>query len=286
MTSIEHTSEFEFIQGLTAELSSKELIFPTSLNATMKIRRALSSPDISNDNVARIVGAEPVVSAQVLLLSNSVMFNRSGKRISELRAATLLLGFAAVRHVAIFVGMKQLAEHQAAGQVSQHMEGLWTRSVRVAALSYVLAKDLTRLSPDKAMLAGLLHDIGKFYILNRAHHYQNLFVTERTIWEVVDQWHASIGAAILENWDIDDDIRAAVMDHRVPNLPLSTRPSLTDVIATADFLDRHFVANTLDKITWDALPSSFKNLHLNQERLDQLREETRVELGQILKAIS
>ncbi|MES2071876.1 MAG: HDOD domain-containing protein [Pseudomonadota bacterium] len=286
MTTIEHTSEFEFIQGLTAELSSKELIFPTSLNATMKIRRALSNPDISNDSVARIIGAEPVVSAQVLLLSNSVMFNRSGKKISELRAATLLLGFAAVRHVAIFVGMRQLAEQQAIGQVSQHMEGLWTRSVRVAALSYVLAKDLTRLSPDKAMLAGLLHDIGKFYILNRARQYQNLFVTEHTIWEVVDQWHANIGAAILENWEIDEDIRAAVMDHRVAKLPVNVRPCLTDVIATADFLDHHFVANTVHEINWDALPAPLRNLHLNREKLDKLREETRGELSQILKAIA
>lgn len=286
MTTIEHASEFEFIQGLSVELSSKELIFPTSLNATMKIRKALSNPDISNDSIARIISAEPVVSAQVLLLSNSVMFNRSGKRVSELRAATMLLGFAAVRHVAIFVGMKQLAEHQAVGQVSQHMEGLWTRSLRVAALSYVLAKDLTRLSPDKAMLAGLLHDVGKFYILNRARQYQNLFVTEHTIWEVVDQWHANIGAAILENWDVDDDVRIAVMDHRAPNLPLNTRPTLTDVIATADFLDRHFVANTLDSVNWDALPVPMRNLHLTRERLDQLREETRGELSQILKAIA
>ncbi|MES2104077.1 MAG: HDOD domain-containing protein [Pseudomonadota bacterium] len=286
MTTIEHASEFEFIQGLTAELSSKELIFPTSLNATMKIRRALNNPDISNENVARIIGTEPVVSAQVLLLSNSVMFNRSGKRISELRAATLLLGFAAVRHVAIFVGMKQLAGHQAAGQVSHRMEGLWTRSLRVAALSYVLARDLTRLSPDKAMLAGLLHDVGKFYILNRARQYQNLFVTEHTIWDVVDQWHANIGAAILENWDVDDDIRAAVMDHRVANLPLNIRPCLTDVIAAADFLDRHFVANTLDDVRWDALPAPLKNLHLGRETLEQLREETRGELSQILKAIA
>lgn len=286
MTTIEHASEFEFIQGLTAELSSKELIFPTSLNATMKIRHALSHPDISNENVARIIGTEPVVSAQVLRLSNSVMFNRSGKRVSDLRAATLLLGFSAVRHVAIFVGMKQLAEHQAIGQVSRHMEGLWTRSLRVAALSYVLAKDLSRLNPDKALLAGLLHDVGKFYILNRARQYQNLFVSERTIWEVVDQWHASIGAAILENWDVDDDIRTAVMDHRVARLPLNTRPCLTDVIATADLLDRHFVANTLDEISWNALPAPLSNLHLDRQRLDQLREETRFELGQVLHALS
>jgi putative nucleotidyltransferase with HDIG domain len=286
MSTIEQSSEFEFIQGLTAELSSKELIFPTSLTATMKIRRALNNPNISNDNVARIISAEPVLSAQVLKLANSVMFNRGGKRISELRVATMMLGFAAVRHVAIFVGMKQLAEHQAAGKVSQHMEGLWTRSVRVAALSYVLAKDLTRLSPEKAMLGGLLHDVGKFYILNRARQYQNLFVTEHTIWEVVDQWHASIGAAILENWEVEDDIRMAVMDHLAADLPVRARPCLTDVIAAADMLDYHFVANSLDTLDWQHPPIPLSNLHLDRQQIDMLRNETRGELSQILQAIS
>jgi len=80
MSTIDRASEFEFIEGLTAELSSNELVFPTSLNATMKIRRALNNPSMSNDVVVRIIGAEPVLSAQVLKLSNSPLFNRSGKR--------------------------------------------------------------------------------------------------------------------------------------------------------------------------------------------------------------
>ncbi len=108
-------SEFEFIKGLTAELSSKNLVFPTSLKTTMKIRRALDTPDISNDQVARIISAEPVLSAQVLKLANSAMFNRTGRKIEELRAATVLLGFGVVRNVAISVGMKQLKDHQASG---------------------------------------------------------------------------------------------------------------------------------------------------------------------------
>ncbi|MFZ6845409.1 HDOD domain-containing protein [Undibacterium sp. RuTC16W] len=286
MTTIEKASEFEFIEGLTAELSSKELIFPTSLNATMKIRRALSHPDMPSDMIVRIISAEPVLSAQILRMSNSAMYNHTGKKIVDLRAATLLLGFAVIRNIAISVGMKQLAEHKANEHLSKQLDGLWTRSLRVAALSCVISRHLPHVSPDKAMLAGLLHDVGKFYILNRARHYQGLFVSNAALWEVIDQWHAEIGVAILENWDIDEDIRAAVMDHRGCQLPHTTRPGLIDVVATADFLDAHFVTDSLDEINWQALPVPLKNLQLDLEKCQILIAETKVELGLILRALA
>ncbi|MCU6432846.1 HDOD domain-containing protein [Undibacterium sp. Jales W-56] len=286
MTRTEKNSEFEFIEGLTAELSSKELIFPTSLNATMKIRRALSHPDMSTDTVVRIISTEPVLSAQILRMSNSAMYNHSSKKIVDLRAATLLLGFTTIRNIAISVGMKQLADHKADEPLSRQLDGLWTRSLRVAALSYVIARHLSNSSPDKAMLAGLLHDVGKFYILNRARHYQGLFVSNTALWEVIDQWHAEIGVAILENWDIDEDILAAVMDHRTSQLPHTNRPGLTDVVATADFLDGHFVAASLDEINWQALPTALENLQLDFEKCQILMAETKAELGLILRALS
>jgi len=286
MTMTEKSREFEFIEGLTAELSAKNLIFPTSLNATMKIRRALNNPDISNDAIARIISAEPVLTAQVLRLANSVAYNRGGKRISEVRGATLLLGFSAVRNVAISVGMKQLIEHKDSGKSSQRMEGLWTRSLRVAAQAFVVAKDLTRINPDKALLAGLLHDVGKFYILNRARHYQDLFATDQALWSLVDEWHSSIASAILENWDISDDIRAAVTDFRNPNLPVNVKPNLTDVVATADFLDAHSVANSLHSIDWEHIPVPLQNLHLDRDNTMTMIDETKGELAQILHAIA
>lgn len=279
-------SEFEFIKGLTAELSSKNLVFPTSLKTTMKIRRALDVPNISAEQVARIISVEPVLSAQVLKLANSAMFNRSSKKVEDLRAAAVLLGFGVIRNVAISVGMKQLKDHQASGQTSERMEGLWTRSMRVAALSFVIARNLTKLSPDKAMIAGLLHDVGKFYILNRACLYQDLFTSEQTLWDLVDQWHVDIGAAILDSWEMSEDVRMAVMDHKALDLPLSNRPSLTDVVAAANFLDAHFVAESLDNLDWNQRPTPLKNLQLDAERTALLMKETTHELASIMQALA
>ena len=46
--------------------------------------------------------------------------------------------------------------------------GLWAHSIEVAATSQVLARSVTHLDPEEALLAGLLHDIGALPILSRA----------------------------------------------------------------------------------------------------------------------
>jgi putative nucleotidyltransferase with HDIG domain len=280
------TAEFEFIKALSAELSSRNLVFPTSLKATMNIRQALDNPDISNDQVAKLISMEPVLSAQILMLANTPMFNRSSKKIDELKTAVGLMGFGVVRNVAISVGMKQLKDQQAHGQNSALMEGLWTRSIRVAALAFVIARNRTRVSPDKAMIAGLLHDIGKFYILSRICQYEDLLHPTETMWDLIDHWHVDIGTAILDSWEVADDIRSAVMDHKNTNLPENIRPNLTDVLVAADFLDEHFVKESLENMDENSLPISMKNLNLDIKSIDVLLSETRQEIAQILKMLS
>lgn len=286
MTSSAKSNEFVFIEGLTAQLSSKELIFPTSLNTTMKIRHALSHEGISNDTLARIIGTEPVLSAQVLRFCNSAAFNRSNAQTSNLRTATMRLGFSVVRNIVISVGMKQLSEFKTAGEFAQRIEGLWSRSVRVAALSYVIARNLTKLKPDNAMMAGLLHDVGKFYILNRARHYATLFTSERALWDIVDDWHANIGAAILENWGIPDQIRSAVIEHRTIDRSHSGAPDLSDVLTAADILDAHFYANSAVMLDWDCLPHALAHLQLDREKSETLMRDTKEELYLIFQALA
>ncbi len=280
----EKNSEFEFIQGLTAELSSPALIFPTSLTATMNIRRAISQENISNDNVARIVSTEPVLSAQILKLSNSAAYNSTGKINTDLRTATMRLGFVKVRNLTITVGMKQLSEHK--GEISGLMEGLWNRSLRVGTLSSVLAKHQSRINPDNAMLAGLLHDVGKFYILNRANHYLSLFTSQQALWNLVDAWHSNIGAAILENWEIPDEIRNAVQDFGTREIGQRTVPDLTDIIIAADLLDAHIDERSKYTINWETLPASLTRLHLNADNSKALLDEAKIELDIILKSLN
>jgi HD-like signal output (HDOD) protein len=280
------SKEFEFIEALTAELSSNELVFPTSLNATMKIRHALNAPEISIDNIARVVGAEPVLSAHILRLCNSAAFNTTGIAITDLRKATMRLGLSMVRNVAISVGMKQLVQSKSSSEVPRLIDGLWKRCIRISALSYVIAKKRTRVNPDMAMMAGLLLNIGKFYIINRAHAYTELFSDETALWELVDQWHANIGTAILESWEVPEEISNAVLDGTNREYTHRGPPNLTDVVAAADFLDYKFYSGSEAGMDWQSLPQAMMALELDKEKSIALMAETKEEMTLIFQAIA
>jgi HD-like signal output (HDOD) protein len=281
-----NAKEFEFIEHLASELSSHELVFPTSLDATMKIRHALNTPDIPADKIARIVGAEPVVTAHVLKLCNSAAFNRSGSPISDLRKATMLLGLSMVRNVAISVGMKQLTQSRPASEVPQLVDELWQRCLRISALAYVIARKRSQVNPETAMMAGLLLNIGKFYILNRAHEHTSLFSDENSLWSLVEQWHTDIGAAILESWNIPEDIRAAVLEGADAERSHRGPPDLADVVAAADFLDAKFHTGKEADLDWAMVPQALSALDLDREKSSALLDETREELSLMFQALS
>jgi len=273
---------FEFIENLAKELSSKNLVFPTSLNVTMRIRSALNDPNLSTDKVARIVGAEPVLSAQLLRLANSAAMNSSGKPVVDLHTAINRLGYAMVRNLAISVGMRQLSQASPQGAMQPLVEKLWKHSIEVASLAYILAKKRVRINPDEAMLAGLLHDIGEFYILTRVKDFPDLFADEAAIKEITHLWHADVGRAILESWEIPEEIAAAIQDHETFDRTHAAPADLTDVIMVANTLSGEGMP---DKIDWEKAPPAFGLLRLDSESCYTVMMDSEEEIKQIALAL-
>lgn len=116
------------------------------------------------------------------------------------------------------------------------MNLLWHRSVNVAALCYVITKRLTRLQPDSAMLAGLLHGVGRLYILTRASKHPALFADPAAYNSIVVDWHSSISRAVLENWGMSEDVTEAVASYEDSSRDARGPLSLTDVLAVADVM--------------------------------------------------
>lgn len=174
------------LSALAAEAEQGRLIFPTSVNAAIKIKEKLEDPDCHLDTVIRLIQAEPLLSTKVVAIANSAVFNRSGKKITDVRSAVTLVGMRTVRNLAIVIAVQQLTGPQ--GRSAQ-ADQLWQHSAYVAALAQVIARRVTRKDPETALFAGMIHEISWFYLLAREKYFPGL-----------------IDDSMASSWNADEDL--------------------------------------------------------------------------------
>jgi HD-like signal output (HDOD) protein len=109
----------------------------------------------------------------------------------------------------------------------------------VAAFAYVLARNCTKVNPDEAMLTGMMYGIGKLYVLTRAIDHPELFASDATLNKIIGDWQASIGKAILENWNFSESMAQAVGEQTDFTRTEDGPPNLSDVIAISILMASH-----------------------------------------------
>ncbi len=174
------------LSSLAIEVERGKLFFPTSATATLQIKKMLEDTDCDLDAVTRLIQADPLLSVKIVAVANSVVFNRSGKKITSVSAAITLLGLRTVRNLAMAVITQQLVGTQSKSEL---VTQLWQHSAHVAALAQVIARRISHKDPDTAMFAGIIHEISWFYLLSREKAYPGL-----------------IDGSIANSWVNDDDL--------------------------------------------------------------------------------
>ncbi|HEX8987454.1 MAG TPA: HDOD domain-containing protein [Rhodocyclaceae bacterium] len=240
---------FQMLSDIAKELSG-DVVFPTCFDVAIRLRQVLDSPDASVDQVCRVLVLDPLISSKVLGLANSVAFNTgSGVEVRDLKSAVQRLGLNNVRSVALGLAMKQLVLSKEMGAFETQAKNLWDHAIRAACACQITAKRLTRLNPEDAFFAGLVHDIGAFYMLYRASRYSELRKRPDSLKYLVIKWHESIGESLLHALGMPDRIVEAVHEHDHPR-PFPTTPrKLADLVYLANIL----VGNTADCIFPDKI---------------------------------
>lgn len=226
---------FRILEDIARDLSG-DVNFPTCLDAAVIIRNALQDPLASTEQVVQAIGIEPLISSKLLRLANSVSYNPSGKQVSDLGAVVGRIGFNIVRTTSLAVAMDQMLKSKNLTAYRQIAKKTWEQSVQVAAIARVLARHLGRISPEEAMLVGLVHNIGVFYLLFRAADYPEYSNSEATMVELLAGWHAEIGESLLHALGVPSSITDAVRDQdhlRSVETPCTTGDVLYFAIALA-----------------------------------------------------
>jgi putative nucleotidyltransferase with HDIG domain len=224
---------YRFLQSLAADLSARQVTFPTFTGATIRVRTALADPDIDADHLAHAISAEPLLPARLIQIANSVAMNPGGKPVADVRSAILRVGHDVVRSTAVAVAMDQLRAAREVQVFHEQAEWSWRHSLEVAAIAQVLARKISRLNPDEALFAGLVHDIGRFYLLARAAAHPELVDHPDVLDALVQEWHGPIGQAVLHEFSLGEPTLRAVSEHE-HHVAMVPARQLVDLIAIAD----------------------------------------------------
>ena len=175
-------NRLEAFGTIVAQAERGEISFPTSVNAVLRLQQALNDPDCPLDEAIRLVLGEPQLAARTVALANTSAYNAGGRPVTNVRAAVTRVGFRNLQMLVAGLAVRQFGSRIANPLLRAKCEQLWAHTVQVAALAQVFARRVTGANPDTAMFAGIVHEVGGFYLLSRADGYPGLLDEDPERW--------------------------------------------------------------------------------------------------------
>ncbi len=226
----------EFTKLLTQELGSDSIELPSFPEVALRVRKALNNADISVDDVVRMVSAEPSLAVRLLQLANSVALNPTGQRIVALRMAIARIGFNLARSATIAFAMSQMRRAEAWRGLEARFRVLWEESAQLAAMSHAVAKRVRGVNADLAMFSGMLHTVGKLFVLTRISRFPVLLDTPAFYADIERAWHARVARAILTRWELNAEVISGACEYEQAAQQRSGGPDLRDVLFAARYI--------------------------------------------------
>ncbi len=197
-------------------------------------------------DLVRLIETDPAITAKILKIVNSAAYGLR-RKVSSIKHAIVLLGFAAIRSLAMDVVLyDQLIQRRTRHGFNR--VHFWQHCLTVATLCRALAHRVNYPNPEEAYIAGLLHDIGKIIsethgrisyseFLKQQDHHDGLLVDIEK--KILGLDHCDIGAFVCQQWGLPDAIVLALKLHhqRFAHLPLDPeRRLLVAMVSLADFI--------------------------------------------------
>lgn len=197
-----------FIDIIKEHVNSEKAQLPAFNRTGLAIQQEMARPDPDMQTIEKLILRDPAVTGQLLKVANS-SFYRGMIEVTTVRNAMVRLGLSEVSNLVVLLTQKQSFATQDPF-IREYMDQLWIHSVACALGAKWIAKECRLPSRmNEAFFAGLLHDIGKAFLLMAVAELKRMgqlddSVPQSFIEEVLDTLHQSIGAQLLETWNLPE----------------------------------------------------------------------------------
>ena len=277
---------FEFVKRLGEELANEDFDIPSFPDIALRVRKAISDPNGSIKTLSRIVLTEPMLTTRIMRMANSAMMRRGPLEVTSIEIAISRVGLDMVQNAAVSFVFKEVFHAPDGSLLGEHLDRIRRHSTKVSVLAYILAKKVKSPGkPDEAMLAGLLHAIGKFYILIHANDFPELFDNTEALEECINAWYADVGRVIVESWGFPKQIVDAVGEHEIVDRKKSGPADITDIVIVANLLAKADEEQTTEQLELDQIPSLLR-MNIDNETVRNLIQEFNEEIFSMAQALA
>jgi HD-like signal output (HDOD) protein len=198
---------------IAAQAERGEIIFPTSVNAALRLQLALDDPECHIEDAIKLVLGEPQLAARTVALANSAAFNRNGEAtVTNVRAAVMRIGYRSLQMLVASLVVRQFGSRIVDPLLRAKAEQLWQHTAHVAALAKVFAVRVTFVNPDTALFAAIVHEVGGFYLLSRADEFPGLLDADPENW--IQLCEEVVSREVMRKLAIPESVMDAIQNLR------------------------------------------------------------------------
>ncbi|WP_342244767.1 HDOD domain-containing protein [Pseudomonas sp. OTU5201] len=243
------------LQELIQAIESDELVLPTLPEVALKVRETAEDPNAGIQDLTKVIGNDAALTARIIKVVNSPLL-RTNKEITDLQMAISRLGINYTSNLATGLAMEQMFQ-ATTDVVDRKMREVWNKSTEIAGICHVLCRHYTRLMPDQATLAGLVHQIGVLPILTYAEEHNELLADSISLNHVIERIHPLIGDRILRAWEFPEPI-AAVPSQYLDFSRNSARVDYIDIVQVATLQSYLGSEHPYTQLDWSQVPAFAK----------------------------
>jgi len=186
---------------------------PVLPKAAAEALRLANSKEMDFARVAKVAESDPPLAARFLGVANSALYYR-GVTVRSLQRAVVRLGAQTTRDV-LYMAVYGSTVFDVP-QFRDLVEESFDHSIQVAHIARTIAPTLEA-DPDRAFLAGLLHEMGRARCYKIAARSATLRAERSTVVAAVDQLYPEAGARLAQAWHLPDEVVECCRRHVEPD---------------------------------------------------------------------
>ena len=247
------TPVITLISDSCRQLLTNRATLPSMPDVAARIHGAMASPNWSISTIAAIIKGDPGTTTYLLQMANSAMY-AGVEPVREVDQAISRIGLDRTRALVMAHAVRSMFDTRSR-ILGALMRRTWKSSARLAATCAVLARTCTNLSPERALLAGLLQDIGVLPILSVLNKYEDQLSSEAQVQGVIDRYASQVGMVLLKHWDFEPDMVDVARSRGDWLRDSARKPELADLVLVARLHERIAAGHEEDLPRLDQVPA-------------------------------